>query len=76
MRLKPTPRILAVALVLSVGAAAVTGCGSSGGGSAPGGLDCAWLAGNNCWKATTQLAAASSQTKAGGTARYRRPGNG
>ncbi len=43
--------VLIVAGVLGVG----FGCGDSGGGST---LDCAWLAGDNCWKATADEAAA------------------
>ena len=46
--------------VVLAGAGSVAGCGSSGTKSGPAGaaLDCAWLAGNNCWKTTTNLAAA------------------
>jgi hypothetical protein len=47
--------VLVVVVVLGVG----FGCGGSGGGGGGGStLDCAWLAGDNCWKTTANDAAA------------------
>jgi hypothetical protein len=37
-------------------ASTLVACSSSGGGSAAASLDCAWLAGNNCWKTTVSQA--------------------
>jgi len=45
--------VLVVVAVLGVG----LGCGGSGGGSTAA-LDCAWLAGDNCWKMTAAEATA------------------
>jgi hypothetical protein len=49
-----------VGLVLGVGVVMAVGCGSGGGKGGPAGarVDCAWVAGNNCWRTTTAFAAA------------------
>lgn len=52
-------RIFGVALPAGAVVAALAACGSSGssnGGGGAGGLDCAWLAGDNCWKTTVAAA--------------------
>lgn len=48
-------RIVSIAVVVVV---IGSGCGSSGGGGSSGTLDCAWLAGDNCWKTTADDAVA------------------
>lgn len=43
-------------LIYPILVAVAVGCGSSGGGGGGASLDCAWLAGDNCWKTTASKA--------------------